>query len=371
MVPGSTDPLSDARNAILSLAKNAGWSPNMMKEFQQAIEGGSDIGIYRFSNPETAGQLVFKDPKQIERIAKANDNGLTLAYNTASKLDPNMDAGQRVRLINEAFQSGYKAISGNTMEGAITPSPELFKNLLDPVFARQQLEIKQKQQEEGTKIASFTQEYIRQGMSPEDARVRAAATARGMTQAEPRQGPDPNPGFNQIYGIVGSQFKGDIVPDPMTGQIRVNITDPGLRSEALLATSVAQELYRASLARSADGRTGAMTPAQAAQGGMAITNASKTMLSSAVSATAGDARQAVAVLQRNLQAEMNKPTPDRNRIYALEGAITLAAVQEEQAAAPPEPPEPPAPPAAPPKQFGVEYPADNPVSIPLPPAGQQ
>lgn len=345
MREGTVDPLADMRNSIMALAQNAGWSPKMMQQFQQAAQGGRDLGVYRFANPETAGQLIFRDPKQFERVAKANDHAMTTVLQVASRLAPDMSPEERVRILDRTFQDAYRGVSGGTMDGAIAPAPDMFRNLLDPTFARTQLERKQIESERKAKIDAFTAEYVRQGMKPEDARVRATATAQGMTQTEQRQGPDPNPGFNQIYGIVGSQFKGDIVPDPLTGQIRVNITDQMLRAEALFATTIAQEVYRGSLERSASGRIAATTPAQAAQFGMAILGASRTMLNNAIAANPQDKRAAVQMLQTTLQAEMNKPTPDQNRIYALQGAITLASVQEEQAVAPPSSNRPTPPPA--------------------------
>jgi len=344
MREGTMDPLADMRGSIEQLAKNAGWSPKMMAQFQQALGNNQDMGIYRFANPQTAGQLVFRDPKQLERVATGNRTAMDAVFQTAARLPPNMEAPERIRVLGQAFNNAYQGTVGS-MEGAIMPSPEMFQNLVDPTYARQMLENRRRQDEIETQIKAFEAEYIRQGMKPEDARIRAAATARGMgeRQATPV---DPNPGFNQITAAVAAQFKGDLVPDPMTGGIRVNITDPTLRSEALFATTVAQELYRDALSRSPDGRLGAMSPAQAAQAGMDILNASKSMMNSAVAATPNDRNAARQLLMENLRQEYSKPQPDRNRIRAMEGAITLMSVQAEAQASPPSSP-PSRTPAAP------------------------
>lgn len=328
---GTQDPLAGQRQAIEELAKNAGWSPKMMQQFQQAMGTGQNLGIYKFANPETAGQLIFNDPKQAERVMKANEHAMTTTLTVASRLDPTMPPEQKVKVLGEAFANAYKGVAGSG-EGAVMPSPDMFRSLMDPTFARSEVTRRQEEAKLKDTITAFTTEYIRQGMPADQARTRAEATARGMSERPPQQGPDPNPGFNQIYAMTGAQFKGEIMTDPTTGQIRVNITDPALRAEALFATTIAQEAYRASLEQSG-ARGTAMTPSQAVQTGMDILKASKTMLTTAMNAGGKRPDAAIALLQRNLQQEMAKPDANPNKIRSLQGAITLAQIGQEEVAA--------------------------------------
>lgn len=361
---GTQDPLAGQRQAIEELAKNAGWSPAMMRQFQQAMGTGQNLGVYKFANPETAGQLIFNDPKQVERVMKANEHAMGIMLTVAARLNPNLPPEQKVEILGEAFANAYKGVDGNA-EGAVMPSPDMFRNLTDPTFARNELTRKEEERKLKTTVEAYTAEYVRQGMPADQARVRAEATARGMTERQPTQGPDPNPGFNQIYAMTGAQFKGEIIPDSTTGQLRVNITDPALRAEALFATTIAQEAYRTSLEQSG-ARGTAMTPSQAVQVGMNILSASKTMLTTAMNAGGKRPDAAIALLQRNLQQEIAKPDANPNKIKSLQGAITLAQIGAEASA----PAAPPAPPArsAPPARPAPPTPPEAGVTVGIPPA---
>jgi len=345
-VEGTADPLADMRGSIEALAKNAGWSPKMMQQFQQAIGANQNVGVYKFANPETAGQLIFKDPKQAERIIKANDAAMDRVMQFAANMDPTMPPQQRIQTLSKVFGDTYSGVAGGSMEGAVMPSPELFGQLMDPAYARTLLAQKTEERQQKEKIDAFVAEYIRQGMKPEEAAVRGRAAAMGMSQQTPTP-VDPNPGFNQITGIVGSQFKGEIIPDPVTGQLRVNIVDPVPRADFMFANTMAQEIYREALNK-AGSRGAAISPAEAGRMGMEVLSASKTMLTNATAKAQNNREAATALIQAEIKNEMAKGEgANQNRLRALQGAMILNQAYAESANAPAAPPA--APPATKPK----------------------
>lgn len=369
---GTQDPLAGQRAAIEELAKNAGWSPKMMEQFKQAMGTNQNLGVYRFANPETAGQIIFNDPKQIERVMRANDHAMNTTLTVAARLDPNLPVDQKVKLLGETFANAYKGIAGSGEGAAVMPSPDMFKNLIDPAFARSELERKQQAAKTKETVDAFTAEYIRQGMPQDQARIRAEATARGLTEREPRPTADPNPGFSQIQRHMTMRFGGELVPDidPATGTqiMRLKITDPALRTEHMFATTVAESIYQTSLA-SAGSRGTSLTPAEAANAALNVLDASKAMLGNAQAKTGNNKEAMAKALYDDLKNEMASPQRNEGRVRALQGAITLGGLQPpKETGQPAEPPKSPAAATATPPPTGRSRVA---TTVDLPPAESQ
>lgn len=342
MRPGTTDPLAVRRQQILELAKNAGWDEQTMAQFQQAAQAGQNLGIYRFSNPETAARLIFTDPRAAERLGRAQDQAMNTMLVMAQRLDPSMPAGERIKILGEAFTSTFSNLNGGSTDGMLMPSPTMLSNLaFNPQFAMDKIRETREKAERDQRINDVTAGLMQRNpnMPQEQARTQARAIVAGLSQAEPRQPVDPNPGYNQISSLLGTSFRGDVISDPATGGIRVRIADPGIAAEFSFANQIAQDFYRTSL-QTAGNRSEAITPASAAQFGMGVLERAKGEMRKALEARNNDPASAREAINGNLSKmtqeadtlkmqQQRTPEQERrltglnNSIMSLTGALLL------------------------------------------------
>ena len=343
MRPGTTDPLAVRRQQILELAKNAGWDEQTMMQFQQAAQAGQNLGIYRFSNPETAARLIFTDPRAAERLGRAQDQAMNTMLAMAQRLDPSMPAGERIKILGEAFTSTFSNLNGGSTDGMLMPSPTMLSNLaFNPQFALDTLRANREKTEREQRVTAI-QRGIQQenpNMQPEQARVRAEAIAAGMSQAQPRQPVDPNPGLNQVTSLVSQNFgaRGDLYTD-REGVTRIRIVDAGVAAEYELANRVAQRVYTDALQNTGD-RLRALTPADAASVGMGVLSRSKDEIRKALQARGNDTERAKEAISENLSRmtqeadtlkmqQQRTPEQERrltglnNSVMSLTGALLL------------------------------------------------